>query len=376
MVNPGSPLTVAIEKCSLYNLQTVRRSLIQLLDRLGGIKSLVSPGQNVLLKPNLLSAASPVEAVSTHPVVMQAMAEIVTEAGGNVYLGDSPGSDSQEKAMQVCGMKEVIERTGAEYLTFSDNTGVEVNNYKKRIIPIASTLAQMDLIINMGKLKTHAFTGMTGGVKNVFGCVVGARKARFHLDYPLPLDFSRLLIDVYLAVKPSFTILDAVIAMEGAGPRRGRPRQVGLLAASPCAVALDRVAAEITGFYPEEVTTLVAARELGLPGTKLSEVRFEGMSLEEARVPGFDKGPAAGGKLSRLMVLFPVARVRDMLSARRPYPKVNPELCTVCAVCRDNCPAQVVKIKDAFPVIDYRGCIRCYCCQEFCAYGAIDLARK
>ncbi len=373
MVNPGSQLTVAIEKCSLYNLQTVRRSLIQLLDRLGGIKSLVSPGQNVLLKPNLLSAASPVEAVSTHPVVMQAMVEIVMEAGGNVYLGDSPGSDSQEKAMQVCGMKAVIEKTGAQYLTFSDNTGVEVNNYKKRIIPLASTLAQMDLIINMGKLKTHAFTGMTGGVKNVFGCVVGAKKARFHLDYPLPLDFSRLLIDVYLAVKPSLTILDAVIAMEGTGPRRGRPRQVGLLVASPCAVALDRVVAEITGFYPEEVTTLVAASELGLPGTELSEVRLEGISLEEARVSGFDKGPAAGGKLSRLVALFPVARIRDMLSARRPYPRVNPEICTACAVCRDNCPAQVIEIADALPVIDHKSCIRCYCCQEFCAYGAIDL---
>ncbi|MFO7952596.1 MAG: DUF362 domain-containing protein [Bacillota bacterium] len=376
MVNSDGKAVVALEQCLRYHPQTVRSSLEQLLGHFGGINSLVKPGQKVLLKPNLLAAALPVEAVSTHPVVMKAMAEMILEAGGRVYLGDSPGNDSQEKALRVCGMKEVIEETGAETLFFNDTTNVEVNNFKKRDIPVAAALKQVDLIFNMGKLKTHAYTGMTGGIKNVFGCVVGSRKARFHLDYPFPLDFSRLLVDVYLAVKPSFSILDAVIAMEGTGPRRGRPRQLGLLMASPSAVGLDRVAAAITGFYLEEVPTLVAAKELNLTGSELSSVLVKGLSLERSKVLDFDKGPAAGGRLSRLLAMFPVARIRDFFAARRPYPKVKPALCNGCGVCRDNCPAQVIEFKMSIPDIDYRGCIRCYCCQEFCAQGAIDLTNK
>ncbi len=368
-----SRAVVALENCRRYHPHTIHSSLKQLLEPFGGITGLVKPGQKVLLKPNLLSAAPPVEAVTTHPVVVKVITEMIQEAGGRVYIGDSPGSDSQEKALRVSGMYDVIEATGAEALIFNDPIDVEVNNFKKRVIPIAAALEQVDLVINVGKLKTHAFTGMTGAVKNVFGCVVGARKARFHFDYPLPLDFSRLLIDVYLAVQPSISILDAVIAMEGTGPRRGKPRQMGLLLASHNAVALDRVAAEITGFYPEAIPTLVAAKELNLAGTELPAILVKGLSLDESRVPDFDRGPAAGGKLSRLLAMFPLARIRDMFAARRPLPHINPQICNGCGVCRDNCPAQVIELKMSIPDIDYRDCIRCYCCQEFCAQGAIEL---
>ncbi len=369
--------TVSVIRCDRYHRQTLHFAIEKLLEPFGGIYSIVRPGQKVLLKPNMLSAARPAEAVSTHPAVMQVVTELVQDAGGRAYIGDSPGNDDQEKAHHLCGMKDVMEVTGAEMLLFKDEVPVNVAGFWNRPIPLAAELRQVDLVINMGKLKTHSLTGLTGAVKNIYGCVVGGHKKRFHLNYPLPLDFSRLLIDVYLAVKPVFSILDAVVAMEGTGPRKGRPRQLGLLMASPNAVALDCTAAAVTGFQPWQVPTITAAREMQLAGADLKDIDIKGVPLEECRATNFDRGPAASGSLGLTALLYPLAWLGNMLTVRsRPYPHIDNRLCTRCGICYENCPAQVISSENGQPVIDLEGCIRCYCCQELCPEGSIKLSGR
>ncbi len=368
--------TVSLVRCRRYHPQTVRHSLQQLLEPFGGVGALVKPGQKVLLKPNLLAAAPPAEAVTTHPLVVKVLTEMIQERGGKVLIGDSPGNDRQEEAHRIGGLQRVMMETGAEMLLFKEIKDVKVNGFSEIIIPLAAELDCVDLVINVAKLKTHALTGLTAAVKNVYGCVIGNHKRRFHLEHPLPLDFSRLLINVFLAVKPAFSIIDAVVAMEGTGPRRGKPRQLGLLMASPNAVALDSVAAEITGFRPDQVTTVAAARALKLPGSNFLDVHIEGLSLEESRVHDFDRGPADSGNISHLIVNFPLAWFRNMIYARRPYPCVDSMFCNGCGVCFENCPAQVIDFSSGIPDLDLYNCIRCYCCQELCAQGAIKLNRR
>jgi len=367
---------VTIKRCKNYDPGEVRTALEEVFANHGGIRSLLGSGKKVLLKPNLLSAAPPSEIVTTHPVVVRVMTEMLQEAGNKVFIGDSPGHDDQEKAHRICGLQDVIEATGAEALFFSDPVYKQFAGYRLWEIPLAPELDQVDLVINMAKLKTHSFTGMTGAVKNIYGCVPGTHKARFHFNYPSPKDFSRLLLDVYFAVRPAFSIMDAVVAMEGAGPRRGKPRQVGLLMGSENGLALDSVAASILGFQPGQVTTLAEARELQLEGSELDSITIKGLSLQEAGVKGFDRGPVAGGTISKLLVLFPLARIKDFLAARRPYPRINPELCTGCGACYKACPARVIEFTASIPDIEYSGCIRCYCCQEFCGEGAVVLTRR
>ena len=367
---------VSLAYCRRYHPQTVRLGLQQLLEPFGGIGAIVKPGQTVLLKPNLLAAAPPAEAVTTHPLVLKVLTEMILEKGGKVLIGDSPGNDRQEEAHRVGGVQRVITETGAEMLLFKNVKEVKVNGFKQRIIPLAAEIDQADLVINVAKLKTHALTGLTAAVKNVYGCVAGNYKQRFHFENPLPLDFSRLLIDVYLAVNPAFSIIDAVVAMEGTGPRRGKPKQLGLLMASPNAIALDSVAAEITGFSPEQVTTVAAARALKLSGSYFTDVHVEGLSLEECRVSDYDRGPADSGKVSRLIANFPLAWFRNMIYARRPYPRVDSIICNGCGECFETCPAQVIDFSKSIPDIDLYDCIRCYCCQELCAQGAIKLDRR
>ena len=46
-----------------------------------------------------------------------------------------------------------------------------------------------------------------------------------------------------------------------------------------------------------------------------------------------------------------------------------------CGVCADICPAKTIVIKNKKAVINKGGCIRCFCCQEFCPKSAIKVHR-
>ncbi len=364
---------VVIERCIRYEYSEVREALLKAVQPFGGFKTIVSPGQKVLIKPNLLAAAAPAESVTTNPLVIKVLTEMVQEAGGKVFIGDNPGSDDQKKALLTSGLQGVIEQTGAKMLLFESGRDQKTSGFKERTIHLARELEDIDLIINAAKLKTHALTGLTGAVKNTYGCLFGKAKKRYHMDHPLPLDFSRLVVDIHLAVKPAFSVIDAVVAMEGPGPRRGKPRLVGLLMASDNAFALDSVAAEVTGFHPAQVTTIAAARELKLPGAFLPDVGIRGLNIADCLVKDFDRGPGGHGKISRMLASFPLAYFRNLLYARRPYPRVDSALCNQCEICAENCPLQVVDCGNGIPEFDLDECIRCYCCQEHCAQGAIKV---
>ena len=75
---------------------------------------------------------------------------------------------------------------------------------------------------------------LTLGVKNLFGCIVGIRKPEWHFRTGVDREmFAKLLVNIYKAVSPAMTIIDAILAMEGQGPgRRGTPKHLGVLMGS------------------------------------------------------------------------------------------------------------------------------------------------
>ena len=73
---------VSVVACETYQLDAVRRAVTGALAPLGGISHFVRPGMQVLLKPNLLTGADLEQGVTTHPAVVQAVAELVEAACG------------------------------------------------------------------------------------------------------------------------------------------------------------------------------------------------------------------------------------------------------------------------------------------------------
>ena len=81
---------VYVQKCNSY--QEVDKKLPLMIDKMGGMSSLVSEGDRIALKVNLLQPANPEKSITTNPAVVGSIGKLVREAGGKPFIIDSPGS--------------------------------------------------------------------------------------------------------------------------------------------------------------------------------------------------------------------------------------------------------------------------------------------
>jgi uncharacterized protein (DUF362 family)/NAD-dependent dihydropyrimidine dehydrogenase PreA subunit len=362
---------VSILKCKGYGYGEVYNAVKEATDLLGGVGEFVKRGERILVKPNLLSGNPPEAAVSTHPSVVMAVIRLVRQAGAIPVVGDSPGIGSASKVAEKCGVMAVCKETGTEFVDLKTPVLIEnPNGLTFKRLEVAEEALEVDGIINLPKLKTHAQMFLTLGVKNIFGCVPGKLKAQLHLTAGVDaVCFAGMILDLYLFLRPRLTVMDGIVAMEGNGPGSGDPRALGLLFASGNAVAMDRVVTELLGARCDDSPILRRAREVGLFGAEEPRIEVFGEKPQNVRVHGFRFPPLASTNFTANLPYFIDRRIRRAFTSR---PHITTKNCTVCGVCVDVCPAGVME-KGAQIIIDYDKCIRCYCCQEICPEGAISV---
>lgn len=375
---------VTIVKCSNYQQPAVDQAVRESVDLLGGMGQFVQPGQKVLLKVNLLSATPPERGVVTHPAVVEAMVRLVQEAGGNPLIADSPGTSvpyteaGLRRIYEISGLLEVAERTEAA-LNW-DTSYEEVSHpegFLVKRLEVIKPVLEADVVISLPKLKTHTLTVFTGATKILFGVVPGLAKAVFHARMRNVTHFALMLLDIISLVKPALVLMDAIVGMEGDGPATGPLRDVGVVLASRDSVALDAVATSIVGFDPLKVPTLREAAARGLWTGKVDDIETLGVSVEEVLVPDFQPPSTRLREDATLFTPFITRHFGPLITNHftlRPVPQRG--RCIACGDCVAGCPQQVITIVDSLAVIDYGGCIRCYCCHELCTEGAIDLERS
>jgi uncharacterized protein (DUF362 family) len=277
-------IPVVIQKCSDYEPERVREALQRCLAPLGGMAAYVSPGDRVLLKPNLLSGKPPEAAVTTHPEVVRAVALEVMEAGGEVHLGDSPAVRSLAGVLKKTGIMPVVRELGIQMVPFRTPERIPVpDGGVYRSFLLAGEAIRYDLILNLPKFKTHGMMTLTLAVKNMFGTVVGAAKPGWHLQASETTRFADMLLDVWRALPPGLNIMDGITAMEGNGPGSGDPLDLGLLMASPSALAMDAVAGSIAGLGHERHPVLYQARVRDLQGAEIDQIQVLGDVVEDVR---------------------------------------------------------------------------------------------
>jgi uncharacterized protein (DUF362 family)/NAD-dependent dihydropyrimidine dehydrogenase PreA subunit len=344
-------------RCDTYDLPQLREFFCRSLSDL----SLSIEGCKVLFKPNLLSGKSPGKAVNTHPLFVQALAEILLDNKCKVFVGDSPGYESTERALEKSGIMEVIKKLKLGIADFDKrirkaNPGI--SPYREFVF--GEDPLDYDLVVNLPKLKTHILMGLTAGVKNSFGFIPHLDKAKWHLrcgtDKRL---FASLLIDIHSVVKPALTILDGIVAMDGGGPSHGRVRDLGLVALSDDALALD--------YFLERFLSIPDA----LP---ISSVALEKGLLAEAMVINSGAPEVQDFLMPRIVETdwnLPsfVSQTARTVFTRKP--KCDSRKCTACTTCVSVCAAQALTLSDKGVAFDYKKCIRCYCCAEMCPVGAI-----
>jgi uncharacterized protein (DUF362 family)/NAD-dependent dihydropyrimidine dehydrogenase PreA subunit len=365
---PGKPV-VSVAACDTYDLDAVRSAVQVVLAPLGGMERFVRPGMKVLLKPNLLNDAGLDRATTTHPAVIQAVAEAVQAAEGEVWIGDSPGGpiSGNSRVMRASGAFEVAVDVGARLTPFEQVVWKRLDGAGKgrpADYLLSAPVFEADLVIDLPKLKTHVLTLFTGAVKNLYGVIPGTRKRDPHFQAPGVVDFSRILVDVLELVRPGLTLLDGVVGLEGNGPgASGIPRCYGCLAASADPVALDAVIAQAIGYRADEVLhlKLAEARGLGAADPKAIAVLGETRALDFGKV-----------QLPRTHWYY---RVPSWVSApfyrfARVRPRLASEMCIGCGRCVEVCPRDAIEVGK--PVeIDLDRCIGCLCCAEICPQGAI-----
>lgn len=367
--------TVAIVKCDDY--AKAREGVHNALEYLGGIERFVKKGDKVVIKPNFVSKKNPDEAATTHPLFLKAVIEEVETVGASVTIAESPGGPYNAAMLKSvysgCEADKAVADTSAVLNYDTDFREVSYANGKiLKSMPIISPILDADVIISLPKLKTHAMTSYTGAVKNLFGVIPGTHKAELHFRLDDREAFCSMLVDLCECVKPTLSIMDAIVGMEGDGPTAGQNRFMGLVLAAANPYAMDTVACDIIGYKPEEVPTVRESILRGL--TNPDEIKILGVGIEEVKIPDFKK-PESHFNLLKLLSLPPVLneKLKNILAAE---PKINYKECIGCGKCAKSCPPQAMDMSSGKPLIDKNKCIKCFCCQELCPKKAVKIHRS
>jgi uncharacterized protein (DUF362 family) len=234
------------------------------VDLVGGIRSIVKPGQTVALKPNVVTGRVTGPGVVTDKRVVEAMIRLCKEAeAGKVLVVEGAGYFTETgKALELSGVKAMAEAAGAEVVDVDRDRLVELKVPNPLIvekIKVSKSFMDADVRINLPIMKTHDQLLVTLGVKNLKGVIPKPMKREFHR-----IGVVKGIIDLNKTVPLDLTVLDAIVAMEGLGPSFGPKVELDTVMASKDVWALDRVASRMMGFSMEELDYLVEAAEHGL----------------------------------------------------------------------------------------------------------------
>lgn len=325
-------------------------------------------GKKVLLKPNVLRSSDVKEGIVTHPAVLRAVVEKVESMGpASLMVGDNPGIMSygaNEESFRRTGLMEAAK---GYYVNIGNDS--ERRKFNPDFMPevgVSKAVLDADVVISIPKFKTHGLTVVTGAIKNSYGLLPGAQKARLHKAAGSAERFHEMIVDVFRLRVPDLFIMDAVIGMEGNGPACSDLRDIGLILASDNGVAMDAVVATMMGCEPGRLLFLRKAREMGLGEYDLSRIEVIG---ELKTLPGFKLPPITGEANTQNENVQAALQQRMYLR-----PKADPRLCTGCATCVDQCPASALSLFENVPRVDPERCIACFCCQEVCPEKAIALS--
>lgn len=355
-----------------YSQGEINIAVKKIFDHFGGIGRFVRPGGTVLLKVNLVAGHVPERRVTTDPAIVRSVAVQVLEAGGRPVIADSPGIESFSSAAEKAGFSAVARELGIQCIELIDPVPIPHCSENSKVsfhrIEAARLALEADAVINLPKLKTHGQMLLTMGVKNMFGCVVGQRKAEWHYNVGLSRDlFASLLLDIYNGIKPCLTIMDGVIGMDGAGPTSGNPYGYGLIVGAEDALSMDFWLCRMLGVPLENFPLWRAAKKQNMPQCELKPEDLAGdlgpeHSFKDVDIPSL--------RSLRMLPRLPFSSFFEKLMASRPVHV--PTLCIGCGRCEAVCAAGALKHKNRKLTFDYSKCIRCYCCHEMCPVKAVD----
>jgi uncharacterized protein (DUF362 family) len=217
----------------------------------------------VLIKVNFIVDKTWDTGATTDPIVVEAIIKKLEALPVKVYVVESDATiTNADKAFEATGMKDMCSRNGVEWLNLrhvKDKVELAIPNGEALKSITVPRLVTESAVISAAKLKTHADTGVTLGMKNMFGLLPDKFKGKYHLK-----GMSKVVVDINTVLRPALTVIDGFVGMEGQGPVDGTPVQMNLIIAGTDVVATDATACRVMGINPYEIKHIRKAFEKGL----------------------------------------------------------------------------------------------------------------
>ena len=276
------PETVAILRVPEYSTKRLGPAVARLLETIGFTPA---PGDRVLVKPNLVNGSNAARC-TTHPLVVRAACAWLLDHGAKVVVGDSPAFGPASYVARASGLEAALDDLGLKARSLGRPAPLPLT--LGGTIGLSREALEADRILNLPKLKVHCQMTVSGAAKNLFGCVVGFRKAYAHhrLGHSHAV-FRSMIMDVYRALPQATHLMDAIEPMHRDGPIKGEPFPLGMLAASGNGVALDTMACSLLALSPEQVPLWEEALTRGMDGANPARLVYPLESLQEFDTTGF-----------------------------------------------------------------------------------------
>lgn len=264
----------------------VKEMVSRAIRALGGMDTLVSRGNKVVIKPNIAWNQRPEFAANTNPYVVAALVELCLAAGaGLVRVMDHTCSVNPAPSYENSGIAVAARQAGAG-VVYLDSGG-----FRDFAIPAGKVLKswtfhedmvyanKVDVLINVPIAKQHGTSRLSMGLKNVFGMIGGDRGGLHTNIHPKIADLNSFL-------KVDLTVLDAFRILKNHGPTGGRLDDVDnsaeharRIVAGIDPVAVDAYGATLFGIPPNEVGYIRASHE-----QKLGEIDYRLSGIEEITI--------------------------------------------------------------------------------------------
>ncbi|MEM3382289.1 MAG: DUF362 domain-containing protein [Candidatus Bathyarchaeia archaeon] len=271
--------------------ESIDRITEEAVNLIGGLKSIIRPGNKVLIKPNCNGGRDPWKGPTTKPEFIRKLVEMSWEAGaGEVWVGEhAGGSVDTMTAFEKTGVGPAASEAGARLIPFDKSEYVEVNvrdpvRFNK--LHVAREVLECDVYIDVPALKTHHAVGISGALKDALGLISNSERTAMHIQ-----GLNEGIVDSRQVRLPDLVVGDAYICVEGLGPFWGPPVRLEACLASRDSLAIDVITAIMMGFHPNEVMCLKMAQEKCLgafnydPKLRFSDIEIRGVELEKVMRP-------------------------------------------------------------------------------------------